>query len=324
MLRGKVLVTGGSGFLARALYERARREVWPVEFTSLSRDDHKIASLQRRFPEVRFVNLDIRADIARLSLVLSGHDTVVHAAASKHVDLAEGAAFETLDVNIMGSRNLILAAVHAGVGRVVAISTDKAVAPVNNYGASKFYMERLFQEAGAWGETTFTVVRYGNVVGSTGSIVPRMRDALNRGEALRLTDPNMTRFWMSTDEAINTILWGLEAAPGTVTVPTPRAMSLHGLALVALGYEADRDLPPDRVEIIGLRPGEKIHEQLIGEAESIRTERPRPSVPYYHINRPSPGTVVNAEPFIVSSDRPPGGTMTPAEMATLIREAEAI
>lgn len=321
-LRGRVLITGGSGFIARALYQRARADGWDVTFTSISRDDHKIARLRRTYPEVHFVPLDVRTDTDRLALAFRGHDTVIHAAASKHVDLAEYAVQETIDVNVNGSRNVAVAAMRAGVGRLVGISTDKACSPQNVYGMTKALMERLLQECNDERGTVMTSARYGNVIGSTGSVIPRMRDAIARGERVVLTDLGMTRFWMSHREATDAILHAaLRARPGTVSITSPRAMTLEGLALCAFGTDT---LPLDRVTVTGMRAGEKKHESLMNAAEcqravsidgigSVRWEidpvgdvRDKP--------RPQP----------LASDSPHAGWMEPATMQAIMSDAEAI
>jgi len=330
-LSGRVLVTGGSGFIARALYLRARRENWPVEFTAMSRDDHKHARLAQRFPEVRFVAMDVRADVSRQAALFRGHDTVIHAAASKHVDLAEFAAWETAEVNIEGSQRVAIAAIEARVSRVIGISTDKACQPANQYGLTKAVMERLLQEADGMSDTAFTLVRYGNVIGSTGSVVPKFRDLIARGLPIHLTNPEMTRFWMGHEEAVDTILYGLtEAERGTITIPRPRAMSLYDLARTALDIVDDTPIDPSLVVVDGARPGEKMHEELISMAESLRVVSSLENR-YYEIAAPAASRttaryqeVLPPLPFRVGSDAPPAGWVKPSEMRTLMASAEEV
>ena len=322
-LSGRVLITGGSGFIGRALYLAAREGDWPVQWTALSRDDHKHARLAQRFPEVQFVAGDIRMDTERLASLMRGHDIVIHAAASKHVDLAELAAWETVDVNVFGSRNVAQAAITARVPQVLGISTDKACGP-STYGITKAIMERLFQEADGLSDTAFTLCRYGNVVGSTGSVVPKFREQIARGERIHLTDPRMTRFWMGWREAVRTIVYGLNTAQrGVIAIPRPRAMTLHDLALTALGRDEHGPLPPDLVVVDGVRPGERMHEELVTMEESPRV---MDFGRFYQILPPghTDPAAASRPLFRVSSADAPGGLIGPADMAALIAESEGI
>lgn len=322
-LTGRVLVTGGAGFLARALYRRAAREGWDAEFTALSRDDAKHAALQARYPAVQCVLADVgRTPVEELSWLMRGYDLVIHAAASKYVDRSESETFDSIQTNVEGSKRVAHAAIRARVPKVIGISTDKAAMPVNVYGATKMLMERLFQEADRMSPATaFHVVRYGNVVGSTGSVIPifeRLRDA---GEAIRLTNPAMTRFWMSVDEAIDLVLWALlNGHPGHLVVPRMRALSMGDLVRALLGYEAAGPVPTEGVEIIGERPGEKHHEALLHPYETVRaTQRGG----YTEIAPPgSPPT--RDEGYSVSSANPPGGWVPLAEMREIIADAKGV
>lgn len=332
MLTGDVLVTGGAGYLARGLYRRARREGWTARFTCLSRDDAKHAALQRRFPEVECVVADVGlTDAAQLTDLMRGFDTVIHAAAWKYVDRGEHEARATIETNVLGSLKVAESASRARVRQVIGISTDKAVAPVNTYGGSKFLMERIFQEANRRTDTTFTVVRYGNVVGSTGSVIPTFMDAAREGRPIRLTDPEMTRFWMSIDEAVDTVLAGLAAPGGTVVVPACRSMTMHDLTLMALGYDRHEALPEDgRVEIIGVRPGEKRHEALVQMQESVRAQwAPAATGDAEGRGRfvqiaPPDSAPRNDQPFELRSDDPPRGWMGLVEMRAIIADAEQV
>lgn len=269
-LEGKVFIDGGAGFLPRALYRRAFAEGWDCTFTAFSRDDQKHARLNRQFPEVRCIRGDIADDVTKLEAAMLGHDIVIHAAAAKYVDLAEMNAFETVRQNVLGSENVIKAAVNARVKRVIGISTDKACGPVNVYGLTKAIMERLFFEAGRWtnGRTAFSLVRYGNVIGSTGSVFTRFQEQVNRGEPLQITNPEMTRFYLTADEAVDILL---AAVDGKCLIPLwLKQMSTMDLARAATGSGPDDAAPCHTV--IGQRPGEKVHESLMDHAESARCE----------------------------------------------------
>jgi len=326
MLEGRILITGGAGFLARGIYRRARRESWPAQWTCLSRDDSKHAILQARYPEVACVLGDVaRMGIDELALLFRGHDLVIHAAASKYVDRAELAARETVHVNVVGSMNVAQAAILARVTQVVGISTDKAVQPVNVYGMSKAIMERIFQEAGQneYG-TEFVVMRYGNVIGSTGSVIPMWRRQLAEGKPIAVTDPTMTRYWMSVDEAVDAIVHAVSFAPNAhVVIPRPRAMQMGAIAAALAGtrWNGEGFADESRIRIVGLRPGEKRHESLMHAAESVRVEhRDRP----YSWIAP-PGTPLhNREEFELVSDRPEAGWIMPEEMLELIVDAENV
>lgn len=326
-LSGDVLITGGAGFLARAIYQRARDESWDVQFTALSRDDAKHAELQRRFPEVRSILCDIACgDDLLLATAFTGHDTVIHAAASKYVDRAELAAWDTVGTNIYGSQAVADAAMRTGVERVVGISTDKACEPVNVYGMTKAIMERLFQEANRLTDTRFTVVRYGNVIGSTGSVVPLFRKQLAEDGKVRLTNPRMTRFWMSVGEAVDLIVGALadEVPGGHVLVPSPRALEVGDLVRIALGMERGEPFD-ERVEIIGERPGEKRHEKLIHRQESARASGPYPDSVLAGVYwLAPPGAVIDADLFELVSSDPPKGWMPLDEMMRHMAEAEVV
>lgn len=339
-LSGKWLVTGGAGFLARGIYRRARVEQWDAQFTCLSRDDAKHAALQRRFPEVDTVIADVGlAPVDYLTALMRGFDGVIHAAASKYVDRAEHFARATIETNVVGSMHVAEAAMRARVPQVIGISTDKAVAPVNNYGATKFLMERTFQEADRLSDTKFTLVRYGNVVASTGSVIQSFMQAVREEKPIRLTDPAMTRFWMSADEAVDTVLAGLAAPGGMVVIPRCRSMRMDDLALMALGYPGHDLLPtsdvpgPDRgrVEIIGVRPGEKRHEALLQRSESVRARGMKAGGiasysdwQWLYLAPPDTQPNEGATEFEVMSNAPPGGWIGFDEMRAIVADAEAV
>lgn len=329
MLSGRVLITGGAGFLARAIYRRAAREGWPVEFTCLSRDDAKHARLQARYPEVDCVLGDVAGmSVESLSWLLRGFDVVIHAAAQKYVDRSEHHAFDTVRVNIDGSLNVALAAVYARVPLVVGISTDKACQPINTYGITKAAMERLFAEAsGLSPATEFRLVRYGNVIGSTGSVIPLFYQRQRAGEPIRVTDPTMTRFWMSPDEAVDTIVQCVTSGTaGHITVPDMRAMGMDDLA-VAIADQTDQIgwkalMAEGRIVVIGPRPGEKQNEQIISEYEAVRTRRV--AARYSEIGPPDAPPVESDVFDAVWSNRPPGGWMAGSVLRDTFLDAESI
>lgn len=322
-LAGDVLVTGGAGFLARGLYRRAEHIEMNARFTCLSRDDAKHAALQKRYPNVRTVLGDVASmDVEDMTRLFRGFDTVIHAAASKYVDRAELAAADTVRTNVEGSRNVVRAAERAGVGQLVAISTDKACEPVNVYGMSKAVMERLVQEAAfqTYRSVEYRVVRYGNVVGSTGSVIPMFMEAVRNGLPIRVTDPLMTRFWMSIDEAVDTILWAIDwAATGTVTVPPMRAMEMKNLVRACMGIDSYGPLPDEGVEVVGVRPGEKRHEKIVHSQEAVRAIRHSSG----WIEMLPPGQVGDGQSFELTS-RDPMGWVGCDELRAMVEDAARV
>lgn len=264
-LKGKVVITGGSGSLGTAILERAERENWGCSFTALARNETKMAQVRSRFPSVHCVLGDIR-DHEWLETVFRGHDLVVHAAALKIVPVAESSPKETIMTNIIGSLNVAQAAIKADVPRVVGISSDKACGPTY-YGTTKRLMEGLFREAGLWEmtKTQFVLCRYGNVLRSANSIVPLFERQIQENKPFTVTDVDMTRFWLSMQQAIDLVLYTAnEAPPGTIVVPKAPAMKVVDLA---------HALDPDREVVeIGIRPGERIHETLIVREEAQHTK----------------------------------------------------
>ncbi len=329
-LEGDLHITGGAGFLARAIYRRAEREAWDCRFTALSRDDAKHAALQRQFPNVHTILGDVGAgDDFLLDTAFIGHDVVIHAAASKYVDRAELSAWDTVRTNVYGSQAVAEAAVRAGVGRVVAISTDKACEPVNVYGQTKAVMERIFQEADRITDATdFAVVRYGNVVGSTGSVVPLFRKQLEETGRVEVTDPRMTRFWMGVDEAVDLVVEALDPTytdlGGHVLIPSLRALPLGDLVRIAIDIEPGVPLPDDVVDVTGIRPGEKRHEKLVHQQESVRDHPYGGPDRAYRWALAPPGVDPESGPFEVVSDDPPRGLMPIDEMVRLMADAETV
>jgi UDP-N-acetylglucosamine 4,6-dehydratase len=292
-LQGKIFLTGGTGSLGHALVARAEQGGWDCQFTIYSRDEVKQGEMRSRYPSHRFVLGDVR-DVDWLAIAMRGHDLVIHAAAYKQVPAAEVNVAEAVETNVVGSRNVARAAVQVGVPRVLGISTDKACAPVNAYGESKALMEKLFQGACLWsgGRARFHLVRYGNVLGSRGSVVPLFKRQIERGEPVTFTDAMMTRFWLTLDDAVDLIVAALaETIPGTVLIPKCPASTMYDLAAaVAGGAEAFAKIGH---RILGIRPGEKHDEQLVNAAEAMHTDdigshyRIHPAYSGHHGNLPT-------------------------------------
>lgn len=260
-LHGRVLLTGGAGYLGRAIMRQARINGWPCQFTVYSRDELKQAQCKRKYKDAKYVMGDVR-ETERLALVMVGHDTVIHTAALKYVPEGEHNVSECISVNVNGTQSVLTAARLAGVKRVVVISTDKAVAPTNVYGMTKALCERLVGETVDYESGTIvTAVRYGNVIGSTGSVVPEFERQARECGVVNVTDPEMTRFWMTADDAIELILTALQREPGEIVIGNPMSMALGDLVSAVV--------PRAKVNIVGLRPGEKMHETLLTEAESM-------------------------------------------------------
>lgn len=253
-MRGRILITGGTGFLGRGILRAAVREKWDAEFTVFSRDEFKQHLCRDKYPRAAYYLGDVR-DTDRLTLLMRGHDIVIHAAALKYVVEAEQNVDECVGINVYGTQSVIKAAHEAGVACVVNISTDKAVEPLNTYGLTKAIGERLFYEAsGLMRRTKFVTCRYGNVIGSTGSVLPVFKHQYNTLGYVQVTDPDMTRFWLNIDQAVKLIQIAAMQMSGTVLVPTAlQALSIGEIAEAIAGTE---------ISVIGARPGEKIHEKL--------------------------------------------------------------
>jgi UDP-N-acetylglucosamine 4,6-dehydratase len=299
-----ILVTGGTGSFGRAFVELLLRRAQPRKVIVFSRDEQKHYQLERGLEDRRlrcFVG-DIR-DRDRLVTALRGVDIVVHAAAMKHVPICEYNPIEAVQTNVGGAKNLIEAAIENRVERVIALSTDKAVAPCNLYGATKLCMEKLLIAANAYsGElaTRFSVVRYGNVMGSAGSVIPLFKTQRSRGR-LTITDERMTRFWIEMPEAIALVLRGLGLMTGgEIFIP-----KLPTSDIVTLAEAMAPGLPR---ETIGIRPGEKLHETLISAEEARRTSDLGdllaiwPEFQFHAGAKIRPGTPV-PDGFVYSSDR---------------------
>jgi len=266
-----ILITGGTGSFGKA-FVRAVLEHCPKvkRLVVFSRDELKQFEMQQEFPEskypaLRFFIGDVR-DQNRLRRALEGIDTVVHAAALKQVPAAEYNPFEFIQTNIMGAQNLIEACLDTQVKRVVALSTDKAAAPINLYGATKLCSDKLFIAANNFKgprDLRFSVVRYGNVMGSRGSVIPFFLEKAKSG-VLPITDPVMTRFNISLDEGVEMVLWALEhGLGGEILVPKIASYRIEDVAQAIA--------PSCRQDIVGIRPGEKLHEEMITRSDSPNT-----------------------------------------------------
>ncbi|OGH62735.1 MAG: UDP-N-acetylglucosamine 4,6-dehydratase (inverting) [Candidatus Lindowbacteria bacterium RIFCSPLOWO2_12_FULL_62_27] len=268
-LNGRVvLVTGGTGSFGRHFARFVLDRMLPEKLIIFSRDELKQVEMQREFvgnPAIRFFIGDVR-DKSRLDRAFQGVDIVIHAAALKQVPTLEYNPIEAVKTNVIGAENVLNAAIDQGVRKVIALSTDKAVHPVNLYGATKLCAEKLFVAANVYsGEkgTRFSVVRYGNVLASRGSVVPLFLEQRESGKLI-VTDPRMTRFWMSLDNAVEFVLTCLERMHGG-EILVPKIASTRVVDIARL-------IAPDcELEFIGKRPGEKIHEVLITEDESEHT-----------------------------------------------------
>lgn len=261
-----VLVTGGTGSFGRRFVRLLLEEHQPRKVIVFSRDELKQHDMQRQAayqdPRMRFFLGDVR-DVARLRRAFRGVDIVVHAAALKQVPAAEYNPLEAVKTNIHGAENIIEAALDAGVKKVLALSTDKAVSPVNLYGATKLVMEKLLVQANAYAGpagTRFACVRYGNVVGSRGSVVPLFEEQRETG-TVTVTDERMTRFWITLDQGTRFVADCIQRMKGGELF-VPKIPTSHILDLV-------KAIAPDcKVETIGIRPGEKLHEVMINEDEA--------------------------------------------------------
>lgn len=272
MLNDKsILITGGTGSFGKAFVKTVLKRYPSIKrLVVYSRDELKQFEMSQQFPELHYPGLryfigDIR-DEARLRRALEGIDIVIHAAALKQVPAAEYNPFECIKTNVLGAQNLIEACLDSGVSRVVALSTDKAAAPINLYGATKLCSDKLFVAANnikGHRDIRFSVVRYGNVMGSRGSVIPFFMKKRSTG-VLPITDPAMTRFNISLQEGVDMVLWSIENAwGGEVLVPK---IPSYRITDVATAID-----PNCEQRVIGVRPGEKIHEEMITASDSFNT-----------------------------------------------------
>ncbi len=271
-LNGKsVLITGGTGSLGKHLTKNIL-ERWPdvKRLVIFSRDEQKQFQMNQEFPEskykaIRYFIGDVR-DVERLKMALKGIEYVIHAAAMKHIHIAEYNPMECVKTNVLGAENLIRACLETEVENVVALSTDKAAAPINLYGATKLCSDKLFVAANnikGWNKIKFSVVRYGNVMGSNGSVIPFFINKRKEG-VLTITNPEMTRFNISLQEGVDMVLHAMETSwGGEIFVPKIPSYVITEVAK-AIGPEC-------KLDIIGIRPGEKLHEEMITESDSFTT-----------------------------------------------------
>ena len=272
MLNDKIiLITGGTGSFGQKFVKRILSEYNPKKIIIYSRDEYKQYVMRSKFKEydkkLRFFIGDVR-DKDRLYRAFEGVDVVIHSAALKHVTIAEYNPIEAIKTNIDGAMNIIDASIDLGVKQVVALSTDKAVNPVNLYGATKLVSDKLFVSGNAYSGnkgTTFSVVRYGNVTGSRGSVVPFFQTMINNGiDELPITDFRMTRFWITLDQGVDLVFKAIDEAKGgeiyVSKIPSYKVTEL------AKALKADAKLKE-----VGIREGEKLHEVMITEEDSLLT-----------------------------------------------------
>ncbi len=328
MDQSSVLITGGTGSFGRRLVSTLLARFDLNRLVVFSRDELKQSQMGQTDYAVhdggkrlRFFLGDVR-DLDRLRRAMEGIDTVVHAAALKQVPASEYNPMEFVKTNILGAQNVIEAALDTGVKRVVALSTDKAAAPINLYGATKLASDKLFTAANnikGPRDLRFTVVRYGNVMGSRGSVVPFFLERAVSG-VIPITDPAMTRFNISLDEGVDLVLWALEhGRGGEILVPKIPSFRITDLA-EAIAPNAEH-------RVVGIRPGEKIHEEMVTSSDSFSTVDLGPYYAILPASRRGPfddyvaGTpVVPVEPgFRYSSDRN-DVFLSVDELRALIRE----
>lgn len=261
-----VLVTGGTGSFGKKFVEIMLAEYHPAKLIIYSRDELKQHEMQVGgfdHPSLRYFIGDVR-DLPRLKRAMQGVDVVVHAAALKQVPTCEYNPMEAVKTNILGTSNVIDAAIDARVKKVMALSTDKAVTPANLYGATKLTAEKLVVASNAYAgdmQTRLSCVRYGNVVGSRGSVVPIFIQQRENGNNLTITDPRMTRFWLSLEQGVRFVISNIDRMHGgEVFVPKIPSTRIIDLARIIA--------PEAEIEVIGIRPGEKLHEMMISRDES--------------------------------------------------------
>jgi len=267
-----ILITGGTGFLGRELIKEILKHN-PRSIRAFSRDEVKHHELQEMFnynDKLRNLIGDVR-DYQRLKKACEGVDIVIHAAALKRLDILEYNVEESIKTNIIGTMNVVNACLECNVAKAVFVSTDKACSPVNTYGACKFVSERIFTECNyskGSKKTIFTCVRYGNVLESTGSVIPFFEGKIKKGENIPLTDARMTRFIITPKQAVELIFNALEYSVGG-EVFIPKLPSFKIVDLIDLLKEKHNS--NNNIENVGIRPGEKIHEIMVNESEVPRT-----------------------------------------------------
>ncbi|MBI2054308.1 MAG: UDP-N-acetylglucosamine 4,6-dehydratase (inverting) [Candidatus Staskawiczbacteria bacterium] len=298
-----ILITGGAGSFGQKFTEILLKEYSPKSVRIYDNRELAEVEMERKFKDLRlrFFIGDVR-DAKRLNRAMQGCDIVVHAAALKHVPICEYNPIEAVRTNIDGAVNVIDAAINNSVEKVMNISTDKAVQPVNLYGATKMVAEKLFVQANSYtgsGKTVFSCTRYGNVVGSSGSVMPLFKEQKEKGE-ITITDENMTRFWITLDNGARFVIKCMENMKGgEIFVPKIPSMKIADLA--------DAMAPGAERKIIGIRPGEKLHEVLITKEEARHAKElndcyvVKPEFPFWDEDNYKDGKAVLTD-FIYSSD----------------------
>ena len=263
-----ILITGGTGSFGQRFIKVLLQKFKPKKIIIFSRDELKQFDMQenlKKFKNLRFFIGDIR-DLSRLKLAMENVDYVVHAAALKNVPVIEYNPFEAVQTNIIGAQNIIYSSIDAGVKKVIALSTDKAAAPINLYGSSKLAADKLFISANnlvGKRDIRFSVVRYGNVMGSRGSVIPYFIKFKENG-LIPITDPKMTRFNITLEEGVNFVIKCFsEMFGGELFVPKIPSYKITDVAKAVA--------PGIKTKIVGIRPGEKIHEEMITKSDSLNT-----------------------------------------------------
>lgn len=266
-----IIVTGGTGSFGKKFTDHVLKNYKPKKIIIFSRDEFKQFEMSRAFPDteypIRYFLGDVR-DKERLYRAFDGVDYVIHAAAIKQVPAAEYNPFEAIKTNILGAQNIVEVSIDMDITKVVALSTDKAVSPINLYGATKLAMEKLFIAGNAYvgsKSTSFSVVRYGNVIGSRGSVIPLFQKLIGEGKKrLPVTDERMTRFWITLSQGVELVCRAVkDSVGGEVFIPKIPSMKITDLVKAMC--------PEGECEFVGIRPGEKLHESLISEDEGRST-----------------------------------------------------
>ena len=292
-----ILVTGGTGSFGKRFVQTILERFDPKKLIIYSRDELKQFEMQQVFPDDRFKSVryfigDVR-DLPRLRTAMEGVDIVIHAAALKQVPAAEYNPFEAVKTNVIGGQNVIDAALSVGVKKVIALSTDKAAAPINLYGATKLCSDKLFVAANNYRgskEIKFSVVRYGNVMGSRGSVIPFFMERQKSG-VLPITDSRMTRFNITLQQGVDFVLHCLERMwGGELFVPKIPSYRITDVAMAVA--------PECRQEVIGIRPGEKLHEEMITSTDALNTIE----FPDYYVILPAAPPNWNIERFMHESN----------------------
>jgi UDP-N-acetylglucosamine 4,6-dehydratase/5-epimerase len=296
-----ILITGGTGSFGKCFIKTVLERYQPKRLIVFSRDELKQFEMQQIYPDItggpmRYFIGDIR-DLPRLRSAMDGVDIVVHAAALKHVPAAEYNPFEAVKTNVIGGQNVIDAAIEARVEKLIALSTDKAAAPINLYGATKLCSDKLFVAANNYTgghNIKFSVVRYGNVMGSRGSVIPFFQERQKNG-VLPITDERMTRFNITLQHGVDFVLQCLEKMwGGELFVPKIPSYRITDIAKAVN--------PECRFEIVGIRPGEKLHEEMITTTDALNTVE----FEDYYVILPAAPPRWNIKKFIQESNQIPG------------------